>query len=49
MPSLVLSAETAASARATGSWSVPRAAAFVTLASGMLWLAIFAAAGWLIG
>jgi hypothetical protein len=48
MPSLSLHAEADGSARITDRWTVPRAAAFVTLLSGGLWLAIVAIASWLI-
>ena len=48
MPSLSLHAEADGSARITDRWTVPRAAAFVTLLSGGLWLAIIAIASWLI-
>ena len=47
MPSVSLDAAATRTAQPPERWSLPRAAAFVTLVSGVLWFGIIATVSWL--
>lgn len=49
MPSVAMPADIPRASAVVERWSIPRAAAFILLVSGALWLIIAGVAGWILG